>query len=244
MLNIIKKQFKLRKEEIVLAGIIECVTFILGMIILALLVRFDDTTDTVFELGSIFAFSSTIFTTFIMIFATFGVSFNNAICMGRTRKSFVTSYTVVTLCVTCAIILIAFMFSIIEKSLYTFLYPDHIFGYVAVNHITPFIVVTVILIEVIVPMFIGTILAKYGMKAFWILWAIWMFGCIVLPKMVGRMIGNSYEHDNSALGEIERKLVSTFGSISIVGWYAIGGAILFLMLVTTINLTRKQGVKI
>jgi len=87
-------------------------------------------------------------------------------------------------------------------------------------------------------------LAKYGMKAFWILWAIWMFGCIVLPKMVGRMIGNSYEHDNSALGEIERRLVSTFGSISTVSWYAIGGAILLLMLVTTINLTRKQGVKI
>ena len=244
MLNIIKKQFKLRKEEIVLAGIIECVTFILGMIILALLVRFDDTTDTVFELGSIFAFSSTIFTTFIMIFATFGVSFNNAICMGRTRKSFVTSYTVVTLCVTCAIIVIAFLFSIIEKSLYTFLYPNHIFEYVAVNHMTPMIIVAVILIEVIVPMFIGTILAKYGMKAFWILWAIWMFGCVVLPNMVGRMIGNDYEHDGSVLGGIERKLASTFGSINIVGWYAIGGAILLLMLVTTINLTRKQGVKI
>jgi len=244
MLNMIKKQFKLRKEEIVLAGIIECVTFILGMIMLVIIVRFDDTIDKVFELGSIIAFCASLFTTFIMVFATFGVSFNNAICMGRTRKSFVTSYTLVTLCVTCAIIVIALLFSIIEKSLYTFLYPDHIFGYVAVNHITLTIVVAVILIEVIVPMFIGTILAKYGMKAFWILWAIWMFGCVVLPKMVGRMIDNGYEHDDSVLGEIERSLVSTFGSISIVGWYAIGGVILLLMLVTTINLTRKQGVKI
>ena len=57
-------------------------------------------------------------------------------------------------------------------------------------------------------------------------------------------IRDIYENDNSTLGEIGRKLVSIFGSISIVGWYAIGGAILLLMLVTTINLTRKLGVKI
>jgi len=240
MLNMIKKQFKLRKEEIVYAGIIECVTFILGMIVLALIVKFDDTTDNVFELGTIFALGATLFTTALLAFATFGVSFNNAICMGRTRKSFALAYAVVSLCMTCTVIIVAFLFSIGEKALYPFLYPNYNFEYAVMNHITPMMIAAVILIEVIVPMFIGTLLAKYGMKAFWILWALWMFGFTVLP----RMIENINVSDKSVLGDIERKLVSAFGGISITGWFAIGGVILLLMLVTTINLVRKQGVKI
>jgi len=240
MLNMINKQFRIRKEEIVLAGIIECAIFILGMIMLALVVKFDDTTVKVFELGSIAALSATLFTTALIAFATFGISFNNAICMGRTRKSFVIAYTVVTFCTTCAIIIVAFLFSIIEKILYAIIYPDYIFEYVAMNHVTPIIIIAVILIEVIVPMFIGTLLAKYGMKAFWILWAFWMLGVTVLPKM----IKNIYVNDDSVIGEIERKFVSAFGGVSLASWYAIGGVILLLMLITTINLIRKQGVKI
>jgi len=239
MLNMIKKQFKLRKEEIVLAGIIECVTFILGMIMLVIIVRFDDTIDKVFELGSIIAFCASLFTTFIMVFATFGVSFNNAICMGRTRKAYVTSYVTVTICMTCSIIIIAFLFTIVEKALCTVIYPNYVFEYVALNHITPLIIVAVILVEVIVPMFIGTLLARYGMKAFWIMWVIWMFGFTVLP----RMISNIDINDNSVIGNIGNKLVSELGGISIASWYTVGGILLILMFVTTINLIRKQGVK-
>ena len=239
-LNLIKKQFKLRKDEIVIVGRIECVTFILGMIMLALIVKFDNTTDKVFELGSIIAIAISLFTTFILIFATFGVSFNNAVCMGRTRKAFVTSYVVVTFCMTCAILIVGFLLSFVERLLCTIIYPNYIFEYVAMNHITPMIVLAIILIEVIVPVFIGTLLARYGMKAFWIMWVIWMFGFTVLP----RMMNNIYENDHSVIGEIERKLVSTLGGISIASWYVIGGIVLLLMLVTTINLIRKQGVKI
>jgi len=240
MLNMIKKQFKLRKEEIVLAGIVECVTFVLGMVIMALIVKYDNTTNKVFELGSIIAFSTPLFTTFIMIMATFGMGFNNAISMGRTRKSFVTAYTIVTLCITCAIVIVAFLFSVVEKLLYTFIYPNYVFEYTAVNHVTPMIIVAVVLIEVIMPMFVGTLLAKYGMKAFWIMWAFWMFGFTILP----RMIKTIYLKDNSVLGDIERHLASVLGGISIASWYAIGGIILLLMLITIINLIRKLGVKI
>jgi len=114
MLNMIKKQFKLRKDEIVLTGIVECVAFVIGMIILALIVKFDNTTDKVFELGSLVAFSMSLFAAFIMVFATFGVSFNNALCMARTRRSFMISYTVVSLCITGGIILLLMIVTIIN----------------------------------------------------------------------------------------------------------------------------------
>jgi len=240
MLNMIKKQFKLRKEEIVFAGIIEFVTFILGMIVLAVIMKYDDTTNKAFELGTIIAFFTSLLTIFTMVFATFRVSFNNAICMGRTRKSFVISYTVVTFCITCVAIIVGFFFGFIEKSIYIIIYPNHVFEYVAMNHITPIIVVAVILVEVIVPIFIGTLLAKYGQKAFWIMWIFWMFGFTVLP----RMLKNIYENDSFGLGDSERKLIAALGGIGTVSWYVIGGIILLIMLVTTINLIRKQGVKI
>ena len=59
-----------------------------------------------------------------------------------------------------------------------------------------------------------------------------------------QLIKNIYVNDDSVIGEIERKFVSAFGGVSLASWYAIGGVILLLMLITTINLIRKQGVKI
>lgn len=236
MLDMIKKQFQIRKNELIFLGVSEVVVFILGIIIQALVINFDNTVQSVFELGTSIAFVFSLFALMIIILATFGVNFEYAVGMGRTRKSFLISYISVTLCHTVIVIVTGFILSFIEKLLYTQMYPQYNFDNVILDHISAVVIIAVILAEVIIPMFMGALLLKYKMKAFWIMWAIWMVGTVVLPKLLTSALVN----ENSRLGVIGRKLTASLGGINITCWIIIGGFIFVIMLISTCNIIKTQ----
>lgn len=236
MLEMIKKQFQIRKNELIFLGVSEVAVFILGVILQVLIFNLDEDVHSVFELGTLIAFCFSLFVLMMFVLATFGVNFEYAVRMGRTRKSFLIAYIAVTLCHTFVAIITGFILSLIEKQLYTQLYSQYFYDNMVLAHITPLIVIVVIFVEVIIPMFVGALLLKYGMKAFWILWAIWMIGTVAIPKIFKSAI----ENENSVLGIFERKLAASLGGINIAFWIIIGGVILIIMLISTFNMILNQ----
>lgn len=236
MLDIIKKQLVIRKQEILIPIRIEVITFILGILLFIIINEFDNTLVYSFELGSMVAFGCSVLTMLFVGLATFGENFSNAICMGRTRKSFISAYYIITLGYILLNFIICIAFVFIERTIYAIIYPDYVFKFVALSKLSFIIFLFIIFTVLIVPTFVGVLLLKYGKKAFWILWSIWMISTAVLPRLVEK----AYTSSNPTIVTIKNSTISMFGSVSISILLLTGGVILIAMFITTVNLTLKQ----
>lgn len=237
MLLSIKQQFKLQWDNLWQFALIMLGMFVVGFIIVSVLVA-TGVADTTATLASLFAVLGLGFW-FFGVGAQMSIGLNNGITMSRTRKGYLAAHYVVSLVYTvaqCALMLLLFQLDrLMLRTLFSHLELDMdfsvFFGWK--------VLLLVVVAGVVVASFLGALLARYGKTAFWVLWAIWMFTFLVLPRAseAAAESGNA-----TILGMIAIRVVEFFTSIPLSTWKFLGGIGLVVCLISNFLLVRKTAV--
>ena len=235
----LKEHILVSKDEFILYGVVSLIGAIIGIVMVFVIMAVDGTGEDYGELGSLFALMiGAIALLFGGIYGT-QTDFNMAISMGKTRKHFVPAKYISLVIETIMLIAIASLVGWIEGILYNAIYPA------AVNelHVSawldyPLVLVGVALGIPAITMLLGTLLMIFGQKFFWVIWFLWMFGCIGLPRIIATVA-----HDpESGLGQFSAAVVRFIaglprGSLTIVMFL-----IILVVVVADYILLRKQRV--
>lgn len=235
----LKELIKVNKDEFFLYGVVSLVGAIIGIAMVLVIMAVDGTGEDYGELGSLFALViGAIALVFGGIYGT-QTDFNMAISMGKTRKHFVPAKYISLVIETIMLIVIAGLVGWLEGTLYNVIYPT------AVNelHVSAWLDYPLVLIGVAlgvpaITMLFGTLLMIFGQKFFWVIWFLWMFGCIGLP----RIIHSVTESPESGVGRFANA-VADFVTGLPSGGLAVGTLVVIAVIVAAdFILLRKQRV--
>ena len=183
MTDIIKKQFLSKYQDTGLMFLMSLGGFIFGKLLLTAILFFDRSTNTYFPLAA------TISGVMILIYAGLnGVAFlcyyfRFQIPMGITRKQFLVSYYIVSFAEIAIGFLITLFLCWVDNKTNAYLYP----AFSSEADILPWILKYGMPLAagiMLAGILAGTIILKFGRKAGWTLWAIWMIGCFTLPRLM------------------------------------------------------------
>lgn len=237
MLLSIKQQFKLQWDNLWQFALIMVGMFVVGFLIVSVLVAVG-IADTTVTLASLFAVLGLAFW-FFGVGAQMSLGLTHGIIMSRTRKSFLVAHYVVNLVYTvlqCALMFVLFQLDrILLKTFFSQLELEVDFSiYFGFK-----LLLIVIVSGVIVASFLGAMLTRYGKTAFWVLWSIWMFVFLVLPRASEAAAESG---DATILGMIAIRVVEFFTSIPLSSWKVIGAVALVGCLIGNFLMVRKQAV--
>ena len=102
-----------------------------------------------------------------------------AISLGATRKSFVAGYALFNLLEIAVLELEIVVFGVVEKLFLENAFPQAVMEIDLTNFFTWNYLSGVLVVFTAVEMFFGAVILKYGMKAFGVLWALWMLITLV-----------------------------------------------------------------
>jgi len=235
----LKELIKVNKDEFFLYGVVSLVGAIIGIAMVLFIMAVDGTGEDYGELGSLFSLLiGAIALVFGGIYGT-QTDFNMAISMGKTRKHFVPAKYITLVMETVMLIVIAALVGWVEGILYNAIYPA------AINelHVSawldyPLVLVGVALGVPAITMLFGTLLMIFGQKFFWVIWFLWMFGCIGIP----RIVHSATESPESGVGKFANA-VADFVTGLPSGGLAVGALVVItVILVADFILLRKQRV--
>lgn len=182
MTDIIKKQFLSKYPDTGLMLIMSLGGFITGKLLLTAILFFDKSTNTYFPVAATLSGVMILIYTGLNGVAFLCYYFRFQIPMGITRKQFLASYYIVSFMEIAIGFLITLFLCWVDNKTNAYFYPV----FTCEADILPWvlkygmILATVVMLAAV---FCGTLILKYGKKAGWILWALWMIGCFTLPRM-------------------------------------------------------------
>lgn len=218
-MNAIKREFKLhwRTDAILYAIYWGVFTLMVGVVFLIMNLT---GSETYAEMG---CFISSMFALILLLlrFVFWGpYNFNMAVSMGRTRTSAMLANAAHSAVLTTLFAVSLWLFHLIEKHLYSTLYPTLENEISFVNIVSPGSLVLIAAALWAVTFVLGAMITRYGKKAWWVVWAIWMFCCLILPRL---MDGNSDDASilSRAVHGIFTAVTGLLGSIAPAVWIAI-----------------------
>lgn len=151
---------------------------------------------------------------FIILYMGFTLlmNFNLQVGMGCTRKDFIVSYYVTGALGSLVLVLFVAVTAAAEQMVYT-----RIYGAEAVVDMVSAILkwgIPAALALPAVSSMCGALVLRFGKAAAWILWGIWMFGCLGLPRMADKIS----ELPDSALGKAGTAAVSMLKNLPGSAW--------------------------
>lgn len=181
MIKRLKNTFLLYSHDMGLLSAVIGVTWLAGMIIVALIMSFaKNSPETYSNVGIMFAMAlggvSVLFTDFMF----FAINFNIAVSMGISRKRFLTDATIVLFAQHLLYIALLFVLSKLEMLLAGLFYPsiDMVKDVMVIDGMMLLQMIGVSLAIIAVSIFIGALLQRFGKTAFWIMWGAYMFFAI------------------------------------------------------------------
>jgi hypothetical protein len=87
-------------------------------------------------------------------------------------------------------------------------------------------------------MFFGVMLMRFTAKFFWVLWALWMFSCMGLPRISHAMT----ENPNSWVGRLGWAVVDFMEKSSTAGFVGVTAGVTIVVMAVTFWLFKKQRV--
>lgn len=239
MLETIKQIFKIRYKDIMYGILFESIAFVIGLIVLVCVMKFDTGTDvTSAEAGTMIAFIVFIIIVFIQSLNSVSMHFNHAVAMGKTRKHFFAANLFFVFVEFSVMILVIYLFHCIEYNICTKIYSDVPLEVDFTNVLKLKYIVPVIVISTAVAEFVGTMFLRFGKKAFWVFWVIWMCLCL-LP---GRISHAMERGDASVLNKIGSIILKTVGSLTFTQWICIGYMLAAVLIAVSWLSLRKQRV--
>lgn len=215
MIAVIKKQFKTQYRDWLLMLAFEVGAFLIGMIMFSVIMRLSDE-STYFAMGTILGAAIILIYSVIQILNGMYIYFNVEISMGVTRKQFFISYLITSFCASMIGMILLIGLNALENTLLRTIYADLTEEINFLPYLIRWAVPTAALIAV-VGGFCGALLIRFGRKAFWIMWALWMFGCLGIPKISDAVT----ENPESVYGQIGLAAGNVLSSISVSVWMMI-----------------------
>lgn len=237
MFQTIKKQFRLQWTTWAVGWGFTLAAAAVGCILLQVIMRSDPEVESYLALGTVMGLiGGGVYTIFVACAST-GNDFNMQISVGCTRKRYFVSHLLANLagCLTQVILLIGI--NLAEKALYARIWPwrademsflPYMFRYGALAAIA----------AALIAEFCGALLLRFGRKAFWVLWALWMFGCIVIPRIAEA----ADEAPDSVFGRIGTGAGRILESVPVGIWPLLLTAVCVFCLAGSYQILRRQQV--
>lgn len=227
------KTMKLRLDELALYVTFNLGSFLLGSLLLALMTYLggSDGDYTVFRFGTVMAWIVFCFVSVMMGMFGMGNYFDWHVGLGRTRKSFFICDLITECCFNLVSLVVIGALCLVEGGILKAFYASYaeegktLWGPWLFWIIPVFAIVLAVVRE-----FTGSILMRFGKKAFWVMWALWMLICLV-P-------GNK----NGVIGEMIRKAMGGIAGVSVTGWAVMGAVLVILLSAVSWLIIRKQAV--
>lgn len=192
------------------------------------------------ELGTLFALLSGVLINIFGGIFTVQADFNNAISMGKTRKSYVPAKYLVSVMGTAMIAVTIWLVYILENVLYSMSFPG--VGNTELNFEVlfdnPGILVGYIIGVPAISLLLGGLYMKFGVKFFWGMWAVWMFACLGLPRIGDAMV----ENPNSIPAKIGFSVVEFFKDTTMTQGIIAFVICLIVVVVGNVFIFKKQRV--
>ena len=232
------KTMKLRLDELVLYVAVDLGAFLFGSLLLGLVTYFGSSEPdfTVFRLGTVMAWIIFCFISIGMGMFGMGAYFNWHVGFGRTRKSFFICDMATEFCWNLLSLIIIWGLSFAEGGILKLFYGPYKEEIKALWGIWFGCMIPVLaLLLVLMRELTGTLIMRFGNKAFWVMWALWMIICLVPGKI------KSFK--TSALGKLIEKITVWIIGMSVTGWIIMGIVLVILIMAVSWMLMRKQMVK-
>lgn len=158
---------------------------VFGIVLVLIIMAVDGTGEDFGMLGTMMALVVGMIALFLGGIFALQNEFNLAVSIGKTRKYFLPAKYLNLFVNFVALEVVVVLVSRLEKALYPAFYPGAVcelgfdkftgnFGVLAGMAICAPIVI----------LFLGAMLMRFTAKFFWVFWALWMFGCMGLPRLV------------------------------------------------------------
>lgn len=227
-------QCKTRKMEVLQFLVAAFGGYVFGIIVM-MIIRANIVEKECVTLGMLIGMIILVFMHFFGITFSFIGEFNMALSMGATRKSFVGSYALFNMVELAGLELLLFVLGKIELALISVIYPQCEIILDVTQYFQWKYLLAVIVGMTVVELFLGAVILRFGMKAFWVVWAIWMFLTLVPVKL----------SENEVMAAKMHQLGEQIGLENIVQYlFAAGVVAAVIMAVLGWNLLKKQRVTV
>lgn len=227
-------QCKTRKMEVLQFLVAAFGGYVFGIIVM-MIIRANTVEKECVTLGMLIGMIILVFMHFFGITFSFVGEFNMALSMGATRKSFVGSYALFNMVELAGLELLLFVLGKIELALISVIYPQCEIILDVTQYFQWKYLLAVIVGMTVVELFLGAVILRFGMKAFWVVWAIWMFLTLVPVKL----------SENKVMAAKMHQLGEQIGLENIVQYlFAAGVVAAVIMAVLGWNLLKKQRVTV
>ncbi|MBO5450141.1 MAG: hypothetical protein J6A11_01170 [Lachnospiraceae bacterium] len=184
---------------------------------------------------------------FFAVYVFWGMSelntnFNKFIGFGMTRKKFFlqelfSSYAFIGISMLAIFVLYYIELAILKIPFYRQFVYEELFT----SKVLMLVLLCVVICAPILRMFLGSLLLKYGnSKGFWIIWALWMVGCMA-PGYIQDTILR--EGPRNGMEEVVLRMVMAVRGVPKAVWIVIGFAVLAVFLIISWQMIRKKAVE-
>lgn len=227
-------QCKTRKMEVLQFLVAAFGGYVFGIIVM-MIIRANTVEKECVTLGMLIGMIILVFMHFFGITFSFVGEFNMALSMGATRKSFVGSYALFNMVELAGLELLLFVLGKIELALISVIYPQCEIILDVTQYFQWKYLLAVIVGMTVVELFLGAVILRFGMKAFWVVWATWMFLTLVPAKL----------SENEVMAAKMHQLGEQIGLENIVQYlFAAGVVAAVIMAVLGWNFLKKQRVTV
>lgn len=228
-------QCKTRKMEVLQFLAVAFGSYVFGIIVMMIIRANTMEENECVTLGMLIAMAALVFIHFFGIIFSFVGEFNMAISMGATRRAYVGSYALFNMAELAGLELLLFVLGKIEAALMRVIYPQCEIILDLTQYFHWKYLLAVIVGMTVVELFLGAVILRFGMKVFWIIWAIWMFLTLVPVKL----------SENEVMAAKMHQLGEQIGLENIVQYlFAAGVVAAVIMAVLGWNLLKKQRVTV
>lgn len=231
------KVLKARIKEMKMYLIMDAVVWIIGIVLLALVLKTDDE-PTSFEIGTLLIVMVTaLFTVFTGAFS-FKEEFNKAVGMGVARRQFVPAYfatSIIFICIQYGIACLSHIFEVWEINTFWSSYEKET-GVEAFMYSK--YVIIIIVAAALIQLLGGSCMLKFGKKAYFVLAMGWMIFCLAQGQ-----IGKAIErNDNGVVSRIINNICDFIVKYADSWMIVIGVTFMLICAGLTYLIIRKQQV--
>lgn len=234
----IKREFSVQKMNFQQMPLIILGLYLFGFV-LGLIITVASGEGEFVPLGFIMAFIGAIISSFV-IGAQFHMGFKLAVGMGVTRKNYLISFYFVDYVLALECFAAAAAAIALDWGAWAFFFSGTTSIFSNLLSFPLLLAVPVLLAAalafLVVGVFCAALIYKWGKKAFWILWVIWMLAFVGVPQLFSRW-------GNTALAKMVSGAFSGLLSLSVWAYAALGIAGVAGMVLCTVLVMRKEPVR-
>lgn len=237
MLRAIKKQIFVLWENWSLSYFVTMIMCLFGTALVLVIARFNRDLDTYVELGTIIGSATWLLFVGITLLSEVGANFNMEISMGFTRKEFFVSFYAAVLIFDLLCVPLIFVFNCVERMVLSGIFRNMEVEW----SVYPFLLkwgIPISVAVIFVMGFWGALMLRFGKKAGVILWCLWMFGAVFVP----RVLDTAEAAPTSLFGKIGVCLANVLHRVPGNGWIFLIVLLSVLSLAGSYLILRKQQV--